>query len=587
MSPSDLEKHKALFHKFLNQRTLWSFTENSDAFVRRAVYRLAITSTLKLNDQLDLGTLSTAFLTSSFSISQTGSALEYIRTVAFLTAKSPFIWTDFDLGSGKKAPARKLFQFLRRGSQGGPSEYWIQVATLLKQLPLSVLLYGSDCDHNKNMEDIVKPKFPVLEALHDGISNRDEARANQAAAWDAYLGALDRISSSLPDQTNRDNLAKYLVLPIVKQYVKPSSSEIAWTIQGLEKQNICIRAFHQILRISQTIFHEGWRQLSTAMIEDIRTSLPEQSADYMKSHDSISANVERWYNLQAAVLGLENSDDLEALAVQTVASELKAAFSVLREREGKPYSAAALAQNAIISLPRIVQHHGEINILFIDFAKKEIPKLLLSPSAPQLIVTLSLLTEFVDVRLVCESGIKFLRDSPESSEKLSALKDLISSSLLARAAEIEALASLVKDNLIMALHGDEARWDLISAAVGNSAAPSKLTDDLLVCMIDGLSIDEEVLPSLQGLELVVKCNNQAIREFTRSGIGSNLLSKLLFLTESPGFDVSQKALKLSAAIEVIGSNDKDSIYAVKHMIGIISQGINIARTDSLSYVLDT
>ena len=554
--------------------------------MRRAVYRLAITSTLKLYDQLDLGMLSTAFLTSGFSISQTGSALEYIRTVAFLTAKSPFIWTDFDLGSGKKAPARKLFQFLRHGSQGGPSEYWIQVATLLKQLPLSVLLYGSDYEHNKNMEGIVKSKFPVLEALHDGISNRDEPRANQAAAWDAYLGALDRISSSLPDQTNRDNLAKYFLLPIVKQYVKPSSIEIAWTIQGLERQNICIKAFHQILRISQTTFHEGWHQVSSSMIEDIRTSLPEQSADYMKSHDSISANVERWYNLQAAVLGLENSDDLEALAVQTVASELKTAFSVLREREGKPYSAAALAQNAIISLPRIVQHHGEINILFIDFAK-EIPKLLLSPSAPQLIVTLSLLTEFFDVRVVYESVIKFLRDSPESSKKLGALKDLISSSLLARAAEIEALASLVKDNLIMALHGDEARWDLISAAVGNSAAPSKLTDDLLVCMIDGLSIDEEVLPSLQGLELVVKCNSQAIREFTRSENGSNLLSKLLFLTESPGIDISQKALKLSAAIEVIGSNDKDSGHAVKHMIEIISQGINVARPDSLSYVLDT
>lgn len=526
-------------------------------------------------------------LISSLSINQSGSTLEYVKTLSSLTAKSPFIWTDFNLGSGKKAPARKLCHFLRNGSQGGPSEYWVHVATLLNQLPLSILLYGSEEDQSKGEEGFTKPKFPVLEALHDGIINRDEPRANQIAAWDAYLGALDRISSSLPDQSNRDNLAKYLVMPMVKQYVKPSSSESGWTILGIERQNICARAFQQIFHISKMILHEGWHQLSCSMIEDIRTSLPEQSEDYTKSHDSISANIERWYSLQAAVLGLEDSDDLEALAAQTVASELKTAFSVLREREGKPYSAAALVQNAIISFSQMVRHHSEISTLFVDFAKRDIPKLLLSPSAPQLIVTLSLLNDFVDVRLICESGVQNVRDAPESSTKLSALQNIFSSTFLARSAEIEALASLVKENLIMALHGDEARWNLVSAAVGNSVAPSELTDDLLGCMADGLSIDQEVSLSLQGLELVVKRNSQAIKDFARSRNGSKLLSKLLSLAESSDFDLSQKAVKLNAAIEAIISNDKDSIHAAKSMVEIISQGINIARPNALSYVLYT
>lgn len=581
----DLEKQQTLFYDFFNQRTLWDFAVNPDPFVRRALYKLVASATLKQIDRLNVSTLSEVMLKTSLSISQTGSSLEWVKTVALLTSQWPHIWTDSSNITGKKSPSKRLFQFLRHGSQGGSSEYWVQVAALLASIPSSILLYGSEYAPN-NIEGPAQPKFLVLEALHDGITNRDEPRANQTAAWDAYLGTANCIGSPLQHQSIRDTLAKYSLLPIVKQYVRPSSSESSWTILSSEKQIISVRAFRLTLDTSTSIFHEGWHQLSKDLVEDIRTSVPEQSKDYKISHDNLSANIGRWYSLQAAILELEDSNELEALIAETVTSELRTAVSVLRERDGKPYSAAALLENAIMSLPQIIRNNGEINTLFTDFANRDIPKLLLSPSAPHLIGTLSLLKDAVDTGPICEAGIRNLNAKPESSAKYSALQSLISSSFLAQSAEIEGLTSLIKENLNMALNGDKDRWNLVSAAMSNPAAPSELINDLLGSMVDLLSMDEEVLLSLHGLQLVNERNGQVLKAFSRSKNGSNLFSKLLFLTESPDFDISQKALKLSAALDTTTSHNAESSHAVASMIEIINQGIDTAEPSSLSYVIN-
>lgn len=557
-----------------------------EPFVRRAVYKLAVVATMKQKDYLNREILSAAILTSSLSVNQIGSTLEYSKTLALLTADSPSLWTDYETGSGKKATARKLFHFLRKGSQGGVSEYWVQIAALIKHLPSSVLLHGSQEESNDSVEGSINTKFPILEGIRDGINNRDEPRANQIAAWNAYLDALDRISSSLSNQRDCDNLAETLIFPMVKQYVRPSLNESKWTISGLERQNTCVRAFRQILRVSKTASYESWHQLSHYMIEDFRTSLSDQSEDYKDSQDLISANVERWYNLQATVLTLEDSDSLELFASQIVSSELRAAFSVLRDKRGKPYSAAALVQNMITSLPQMAESHSEIKALLTDFANIDIPELFLSASAPHLIKTLSLLKEMVDTRPIFEAAIRILRNAQESSTKSIALRSLISSSFLTESAEAEALSTLVKENLKLALGGDESRWDFVLAAFDNPVAPTKLTDDLLQLMVDGLRTNDEILSSLRGLELLVIHNGQVVKDFSLSENGSNLLSTLLFLIESTDIDFSRRALELSASIEAIKSNNRDSSYALRSMIEIIRQGIAIANLSSLSYVLN-
>lgn len=581
---TDPKNQETLFHGFLNEPQVWNFASNSDPFVRRAVYKLASTATLKQRDQLDMELMSTSMLVSALSINQTGSALEYVKALALLTAELPTIWTKFYTGSGKKSATKRICHFLRKGSQGGPSDFWVQMSTLIRHLPPNILIPNPDIEPDITLESTTKPSFPVLESLHEGISKRDELRGSQNDAWNTYLIASDRINSLLPSQVTRDYLALHSILPIINQYVKPSPDTAKWTITCSEKEEICVKAFSQVQSISQETFKEAWHHISISIIDDVRSSPPEQSKNYVKSHDLISISIGRWYGIQSAVFELEKSDALENLFAETVESEIETAVFVLRERGGKPYSAAAILLNAVKFMFKVVRMHNGISGMLAEFAQNDIPKLLLSPSAPQLIATLTFLKDLVDVRFICESGVQILRDAPDSIAKSSALKSLVSSDFLAQSAKNEALGNLVQENLNLALLGDDRRWDLVLAAVGNPNAPNSFTDDLLAIIVNGLSIEEKNGASLLGLDLVVKRHGRTIRNFAKSSQGSNLLSKLLFLTESSDPEVSQIANSLSASIEVIVADDKYSNHATRSMIEIINQGIDTARPDSLSYV---
>lgn len=552
------------------------------------MYRLATTVFTKSRDSLDLGLISTHMLGSSLNVSQVGSAFKYAIAIATLTIKSPDIWTKYYYGSGKKSASRRLCQYLRRGSQGGPPEYWAQINTLVHHLPLSVLLPEVEVEGGvKEASELdPSPGPPLLEALREGITSKEEPIANLGVAWNTYLDVCELVVSFSSSQSSRDHFAKGSIVPLVRQCISPSADQLEWAVSGPDQPNICVRAFRQVLNISPETFQEEWRHLSAKIIEDFQTSLPEKSNDYVKSQDSISAKIARWYNLQAAILK-DESEILHSIIASTLVSEVNMCTHTLRERSGKPYSAAAVLVHATESLPELVRAPGETQRIITKFAQEDIPRLLLSPSAPQLIATLSRINEITDVRSIYESAISDLRTAPESATKSNTLKSFISSPFLAEPAKIEALVITVKESLKMAKHGDETRWDLVMAAVGNEAASSELADELLADMTNGLSINEERSACLEGLELTAKRNGQALKEFTISTNGSTLLSKLLVLAESPDTNMSERAHKLTIAIEAILSDGKDSAHAVESIIEIINQGIDMAGQNSLSYVSQT
>lgn len=550
------------------------------------MYRLATTIFTSFRDSLDLGLISTHMLGSSLNVSQAGSAFKYAIAIALLTTKSPDIWTKYYNGSGKKSATRRLCQYLRRGSEGGPPEHWAQIKTLIHHLPLSVLLPELDGEIKKASKSDSSSAFPLLEAFRKGITSREEPKANLSVAWNTYLDVCEHVDSFSSCQSDRDHFARGSIVPLVRQYISPSTDQLEWTISGPFQSNLCVRALHKVLNSSPEVFQEEWFYLSAKVIEDFQTSLPETSKDYNKSQDSISAEIARWYNLQAAILK-DDSEFLHSLISSTLASEVKMSIHTLRERNGKPYSAAAILVHATEALPELLRARGETQEMIIKFAEEDIPRLLLSPSAPPLIATLSRINDITDVRSIYEAAISGLREVPESTAKLKTLKSFISSPFLAKSAKIEALVITVKESLEMAKNGDETYWDLVMAAIGNEAAPSELTDELLVDIVNGLSIEEERSACLEGLELTAKRNCQALKAFAISTNGSSLLSRLLFLTESHDGNVSEKAHNLTRAIEAILSDEKDSTLAAESIIEIINQGIEIAGQNSLSYVFRT
>lgn len=525
-------------------------------------------------------------LVSSLNVNQLGSALKYAIAIAMLTTKSPDIWTKYYSGTGKKSATRRLCQYLRRGSQGGPPEYWAQINTLIRQIPLSVLLPEGEGEIKKASESESSFGSPLLEALREGIASKEEPISNLGVAWNTYLDVCEHVCSFSSSQSNRDDFAQGSIVPLVRQYISPSINQSEWTISGPDQTSLCVRAFRQVLNISPEIFQEEWRRLSEKVIENIQTSLPEKSKDYNKSQDCVSAEIARWYGLQAAILK-DNVEALHSVFASTLASEVKMCTHALRERNGKPYSAAAILVHATENFLELIRTRSETQRIITQFAQEDIPRLLLSPSAPQLIATLSRINEITDVRSTYEAAISDLRMMPASAAKSNTLKSFISSPFLAGSAKIEALVTTVKESLKLAKQGDEIQWSFVLAALGNEAAPSEFTHELLADMVNGLSIEEERSACLEGLELTAKRNSQALKSFTMSANGSSLLSKLLVLTESPDGNVSEKAHNLTTAIEAILSDGKDSTHAVESMIEIINQGIDMAGQNSLSYVFWT
>lgn len=571
---------------FLKKKEVWKFASDPDPYLRLAVYRLATTTFTKSTDSVDLRIISDNMLTSSLNISQAGSAIRYVTTLALLTSKSPAIWTQYYSGSGKKSAVRKLCQFLRRGSQGGPPEYWGQVTTIIQHLPTSVILTELEVD-----SEIVKAQklgtpveLPLLEALRGGITSKEEPKDHHSAAWNTYLDVCSYLLKQSASQNYRDHLAKSSIAPLVSAFVIGNPVDLEWTILGSNQLSISVRAFCQVLHVSLEIFQEEWRRLSSLVIENFQTSLPEQSKDYKASQDLISGRIGRWYKLQSTILKEQDSEVVRSLISTTLRSEIKASTSTLRDRNGKPYSAAAILVNATELLPELLRNCSQTTELVVDFSHEDVPKLLLSSSAALLITALGRLEDITNVCSIYEAAIRDLRDAPESTAKLSALTGLVSSPFLAKSTKSDALTILVKESLEMAKHGDESRWNLVMAALGNPDAPRDLTDVLLADMTNSLSTEEDITACLEGLQLTIERNAWVMKDFAQSKHGPNILSKLLFLAESPDITIREKAHTLITALETILSSDEGCNSAIDSVLEIISQGIETAGQDSLSYV---
>lgn len=572
-------REESLIQVFLNERKVWEYAADSDPFVRRSIYRLAIAAARNMKECLDPSLICATMLKTALSIQHTGSIVDYARALIALTSETPEIWSQLDQLSNNKSACQRLCEFLKKGSQAGPPEYWNQIANLIKLLPRKVRMTAPEIRSGKDIAT-----FPVLVALHAGIVSSDEPRANQIPAWNAYLDAAACFVSSVTSQTSRDDIVRHSLVPVLKQYVDPSSDEAKWTIGGLMQEDVCVRAVQQIFKASPEKLQEAWSHLSHDIIESIVKQPSKQSEDGSNLEDSICARIVRWYDLQTAVFKSVESHVFQRLISQGVISELNKALQILEEKAGETLSAAVLLENALKMPPEIFRSENKIMTAIINFAHHHIPKLLLSSSATHLIVVLTLLANVIELNPLCEAGIMALCKAPNSAAKSVSLQGFAKSNFLAQANEVGILKSIVIDYLEMALKGDESRWELVLAALNNPVAPHGLIDDIFARMMASLSIKEEQLPSLHGLDLVLNQEGQPVKSLVGFSGGSHLLSRLLLLAESPNDELSIKALDLSVAMEFCLTTEKGSSYAVKSMIEIINQGLDIAGPESLSYV---
>ena len=530
---------------------------------------------------LDYTIISTCLLQDALRVDQKGSAYEYVKSLAQLSCVSPEVWTKYYTGSGKKSVIKRLCQFLQKGSQGGPPDFWQQVTTMLRHVPSEVLRTGQGSTSNDESNGKAL-EVPFLVAIHEGINRKDEHRSNQTEAWRAFLSAVELYLQFQSDEEHMEHVLETFLVPIAKQYICPIAEGISWTVQGNNRETICSHAMMMILCKSPKIFEGTWKHLSSEFLQALQISHPEQSKDYTKSQEALVLMAHRWYSLQANLNQSTPSPNIRSILEETLASELEEAVEILKARNGKPYSAAAVLSISTKLVLRSTNNSFRTMNMLLAFAHNDLPQLLISPSSPYFIDLLHNIRAEPNVQPIYQKCIQLMTDLPDSSMKIKTFRSLISSPWIWEAETSGNLTPVVETSLQKALRGNQDFWPLVTAAVGNPVIPRDLVDEILTQMTESLVIDNETPGALHGFKVVIKQSEAAVKQFQSSRKGATLLSRLMTLAESSNRETSREAQELALTIRGLLSGEDASELARDSMIEIIRIGLTTADPASLS-----
>ena len=371
------------------------------------------------------------------------------------------------------------------------------------------------------------------------------------------------------------------------QYIRKSPDQSRWVIPGPQQGALCTRACTIAIVRGPEEFLDGWKTLSSKVIEDLKTSLPEQSKEFAISQDAVSSEMIRWYRLQASLLESKAASLIGKDIGSTLRFEVRSIISLIKARNGKPYGAASGLETLIQVMPASLLHDSSIQEELVAFANV-IPDLIVSPSAQYLTRVLNLLQEYKllegysDLGHIYEKCMRTLIDAPASSGKAAALQSFISSP---RLGDTQSLYTVVLDDLSQAMNDDTGvLWEPVMAAIANPLAPKRLTEDILANLTAGLSLNPATTATINGLEKIVRQNNSLLKDFILSPTGSTMRSKLLLLADSADESVSLRARNLNSALERLLSVEGGGNQATKSMIAIVNEGLEKAEANSLSYV---
>ncbi|KAG9811139.1 hypothetical protein KCU77_g19999, partial [Aureobasidium melanogenum] len=470
----------------------------------------------------------------------------------------------------KKPASTRLRGCIKRGSQAGPAEFWTNAWLLFSKLPAEVLPQKySEAEE-------------LLNAVHDGVSQKDD-RFNASAAWFTYFKVLDLVqnTASLSDEEHETLLNK-MAVPAIEQYLRPSPNTADWLISGAKPAwNVSKALFCKRL---PAVLEKKWPEYAALLIEDIRTSLPEQSKDFDKSQAHVASAVERWALLQSELLREEYQlpESLQAVFSQTAKDIIKASLELLRSRNGKPYGAAAAVDELQNHCKALLAKDQETQDIIATFVIEDLPEFLSSPSQRQLV---SLLYHFqTDSRFgdAWNKTATALGNSPDSDEKLNAFRNLLASPRVKPAAEIAAqngdIQAFLQRQFKSSLETGE-QWSFVSGILKGtpSVASRETVDSMLADLTASLSISEKADSALSGLQEISRSNKALVKEHIRKPNGSQLLPNLLLLEESANESLAAKASSISKSI--VTEADKAGSQTI--LFDVVHQSLRDVSSSSL------
>jgi E3 ubiquitin-protein ligase listerin len=576
------DEDQAVLEAILQNKRLWDYAANPDPFLRRAVCGLLQTYLRHESAELDWEIVGSAIISKALQSSQLGSSLAFSEMLATLTEVHPDLWTCRYVA--KVPAAKRLRQFLMKGSQGGPPQYWTNVSRMLRRIPMEVLSLepGKASSPSKlNLQDAEA----LSSCLFDGLTQRDEPRSNLSAAWSVYVDTSMWICGQLDGQVEVENFLCSQLSPLLSQYLRPSAAASKWSIPSSQASRICSECVLEIAVLSEVFFESFWTSLCEILIEDMRTSLPAQSKGFRESQDTISATANRLFAFQQLILSTNPPIIVTNVFTQATKCLLQSAIQLLESRNGKPYGSAAVVDAAVRHTPQLVFESPTITEMITKFIKTEIPKFIGSPSSDLLVSTLLR----CNGRQGYGEGLAALIEaflSDDSTRRSPGFLRVLSSADIGPLDSFTQLQAVVSSCLKTALSQShsmlDTEWNEVAAFLSNSSVAFTAAEDLIKSVVDVLFSGEHVEGALTGLEVVSQHGRPRLKEYVTTSEGSRLLSRLILLCESPHDNVAQRAKALQTSIKSSLVQEGGVDLTAKSTAEIIRQNLETVDENALS-----
>ncbi|KAJ9659302.1 hypothetical protein H2198_003178 [Neophaeococcomyces mojaviensis] len=517
--------------EILQEKRLWQFAYHDDAYLRNGLYSLLHVVLNKYSHDLDWTILSECFLFQGLKKSQVGSARGYASALIALTKARPSIWTaDY---TAKTSVAKRLFQFLRHGSQSGPQDTWTLLSELVKVVPVEAWKQDSDSANT------------LIEAYRAGVLNE---RVHIDAAWTSYIQVCQLLSRQL-DTEGCASFAEQNLLPIVTSYVNKSSDE-KWRI-GSKSVRTVVSALIALSNMSDNVLHQAWASAVDSTIEKMRLSLPESSKDFRASQEAVAAQGNRLLALQRVVV-TSAVDDKQRLHLQSMlrplnASLLHSALDLLKSRNGKPYGAASIIET-------MVRENDIEDDQLEAFLRSDLQDLLNSPSCEQLVALAILSNKPIGSHLLSATS-----QSPNITRGTVFFLSHASREQLEDGSTRTAILNQIDH------FKAESERKLALAVLANGNLPRDvLKDEVLARLINNLSDPEEQEHSLEMLEAIAS-QRKITEDLSKSEAGASIASKLLLLADSSPA-LADRASVLNGKFNAAGTGALGSLSIIKQQL---------------------
>jgi hypothetical protein len=579
LGSDDIQKQQDKYESFLSgNKTLWGFMSSKDSFVRRVTAQLMQICLDKQGSiiEQDAELVSHSFITEGLRSSQTSSALQLLQAINRLTSSLPQVWTtDY---KAKKSPLSRLQHFVEKGSQGGPAEYWQTLSHVIIRIPFGVL--PTD----------LKSSLEFLKAYRDGISHREEARSNAPPAWSSYFDIIKHLGTKIPTE-NSSELLTAAVFPVFEQYLRPNSESSRWSMGS--SSAALAKAFSLCALSEDTKYlSEEWQRLSEVLINNMLSSLPEQSKDHAKSQDAIVAEARRWFSLQADIL--KSVRGLESRLVSTLnllsgpsCSIITSALGLIVRRNGKPYGAAGTIEAALRLAPELISNVPDTQQSVASFFENEFPKYVISPSSAYLIASLNAIEPLEGQRGLFERSWKFAIDgalaaTSDSLKTKDAIQSLIASHAVKNMAQDhKLLQDFLLSQMIDVVEGTSKEWPLFEGAITFDSLDSITTARVVAKIVQSLdnNFADETAP-LHALEFLAQRKPHLLKDDESTYLA--IMTRLLSLTETADSNTISRVSTLKKSIESGEKSNGNTSRGSSPLIAIIRESLETANLQSLA-----